>query len=354
MATIRDVANKAKVSTATVSNVLNAHSGRVRPETRERVLAAIRDLRYRPTAREEKQATILTQNIGVMMTDLAKNPILRHDYFRNILDGILESAMFRGWSVTIFTEKMWGDHGLSIRRTYDGRCDGLILVASNEDHEVVHSLNERGVPIVLVGNSATLPGISSVDIDNESAGSLAATHLIALGHRRFGFVETTDSPTAGERERGFRRILCEAGFGGDDYRVYSPRGSGSVGRLVDEILSGKSRPPTAFFAWHDEAASALIEAFRSHGVCVPEDVSVVGVDGLVRINDSALQLTTVPQPFHSIGKRAASLLIDRLVDPTQPAEVVRFAVELRPGGTTCRPPQDLEPISLSDIAVLSS
>ncbi|AIE87121.1 LacI family DNA-binding transcriptional regulator [Fimbriimonas ginsengisoli] len=334
MATLRDVAKLSGVSVATVSNVLNARSDRVSPETRERVLAAVRQLRYRPTALEKNQKAIVAQNLGVMVTDLTKNPILLHGYFRNTLDGIMEAAMFRGWSVTIFAEKMWDDLGLAIRRSYDGRCDGLIVIAPIQDSETVRTLQERGVPLVLVGATAPLPGVSSVDIDNEAAGAMAATHLLELGHKRFAFIAVSSIVTASnERERAFRARLASAGFDGDAVQTFRLREIQSIEALAD-ILAQESPRRTGVFCWHDAMAVDLIPLLQRRGVSVPRDMSFVGVDDDPKGQTMSPPLTTFHQPLHAIGKRAANLLIDRLGEDRLPDEVVRFGVELLPRGSS--------------------
>lgn len=330
MATLRDVARLAGVSTATVSNVLNSRNERVGTETRQKVLAAVRELRYRPTALEKDQKAILTQNLGVMVTDITRNPITRHGYFREVLDGIMEGAMFRGWSVTIFAEKLWDDLGLAVRRSYDGRCDGLIVIAPTVANETVATLQERGTPLVLVGTTAALPGVSSVDVDNEQVGALAAQHLLERGHESFAFLG--DRPTimaAVERESGFRKALYEAGVPENRYRVNWERQGGQplAELLHDWHAQGRDRP-TGFLAWHDAMAESFLAACAAKGVAVPGDLSIVGVDDAPEARTTQPPLTSIPQPLHLIGKRAATLLIDRLAEPDLPDEVVRFSVEL--------------------------
>jgi len=339
MATLRDVARLAGVSTATVSNVLNSRNQRVSAETRQKVLAAVRELRYKPTALEKDQKAILTKNLGVMLMDITKNPITRHGYFREVLDGIMEAAMFRGWSVTIFAEKLWDDLGLAVRRSYDGRCDGLVVIAPTVANETVAALQERGTPLVLIGTTATLPGVSSVDIDNEQASILLANHLLELGHRSFAFLG--DRPTimaAVERERGFRNALMEAGIPADRYRANWARDGG---KPLDEFVKawkkeGRNRP-TAFFGWHDGMAQAFLQMCRAEGIRAPGDLSLVGIDNAPESIES--QITSVPQPLHLIGKRASTLLIDRLAEPDLPDEIVRFSVEIVVRASTGPPPR---------------
>jgi LacI family transcriptional regulator len=335
MATLRDVAKLSGVSTATVSNVLNARSDRVSPETRDRVLSAVRQLRYRPTALEKDQKAILTQNVGVMVTDTTKHPILFHGYFREVLDGILEAAMFRGWSVTIFAEKMWDDLGLAIRRSYDGRCDGLIMIAPPQDSETVKTLQERGVPLVLVGTTAALPGVSSVDIDNESVGAAAAAHLLELGHRRFAYLAPNpDTAAANEREASFRARLRQAGLPDDATRTFFARNEAALEVVADVISGMGSARPTAIMCWHDGAACSFGAILKARGFRIPDDFSIVGVDKDPLGDIFEPPITTFPQPLHTLGKRAANLLIDRLGEDRLPDEVVRYSTELTIRGSS--------------------
>jgi len=330
MATLRDVASLSGVSTATVSNVLNARHDRVSAETRERVLAAVRKLRYKPTALEKNQKAILTRNLGVVVPDITKHPLLLHGYFRECLDGIMEGAMFRGWSVTVFALKMWDDLGFAIRRTYDGRCDGLIVIAPSKDNETVSTLQERGVPLVLVGTTATKPGISSVDIDNEATGASIANYFVAEGHRKFAFVGDRKNVTAClERERGFSIALKSAGVRIDSYQTFWRDSLPMDFDLLAKTISGMGDDrPTAIFGWHDNTAVRVLEALQNEGLRVPKDVSVAGVDGSPESRACRPTLTTVPQHLHTLGKRAVGMLIDRLGEDSIPDEVVRFSTEL--------------------------
>jgi LacI family transcriptional regulator len=327
MATIRDVANHCGVSTATVSHVLNGRVDRVGQDTRERVLAAVRQLRYRPPALEDKQKAILTRNLGVIVPDITKNPLLQHGYFCNVLDGVLEAALFRGWSTTIFAERMWDDLGHAIRRSYDGRCDGLVVIAPSVNSDLVTFLQQRGTPMVLVGTTATLEGVSSVDIDNVAAGATVAQHFLDLGHRRFAFLGRNRLTASSlEREQGFRTALLAAGIPARDIHHFSHEEYGED--VASAVLAMREEVrPTAVLGWHDNSAIQAIRIFREHGLRVPEDVSVMGIDSSPESALCEPPLTTLRQPLPNLGKRAANLLIDKVEDHTHPDEVVRVSVE---------------------------
>jgi len=141
-----------------------------------------------------------------------------------------------------------------------------------------------------------------------------------------------------ERERGFRNALMEAGVPADRYRANWARDGG---KPLDEFVKawkkeGRNRP-TAFFGWHDGMAQAFLQICRAEGIRAPGDLSLVGIDNAPESIES--QITSVPQPLHLIGKRASTLLIDRLAEPDLPDEIVRFSVEIVVRASTGPPPR---------------
>lgn len=354
MSTIREVAKAAGVSTATISHVLNGRNDRVSEETRTRVMAAIRELKYRPPAMENQQRALLTRNIGVMASDLTKSPLLGvgHGYFLRVLDGILESAFFRGWTATITAERIWDDMGGTIRRSYDGRCDGLIFVGPALNDPLVESLQERGTPLVLVGTTAKLPDISSVDVDNDGIGFAAAEHLLILGHKTFAYIGRDElTCSALEREAGFRRCLVEADISLSHYQVYDRRDYKlSYKEIVDLIVeSAPGTRPTGLMCWNDGTGYDLSAALIARGMSIPGDISIVGVDASKAEDPTLPQLTSFPQPLQAIGRRAANLLIDKLGEEGQPSEVVKFNSEISVQESTGPAPDKHKDFSSIDI-----
>ncbi len=331
MATIRKVAKHAGVSIGTVSKVLNGRDDKVAPAIKERILASIRELRYKPPALAATHQS-LAHNIGLIVPDLTEQPLRRHSYIHMLLDGVLEGAAFRGYSVTVFAMTMWSEVGLAVRRKYDGRCDAVIVAAPQPNPVFVQSLILRGAPVLQVGTTAWLDDVSSIDIDNVAAGKMIAQHFLDLGHKRLGFVAIEhDQVSSRERYEGFRSV-----------------GGAAVTRFVmphDETFAhfahmyaqmGIDRP-TALMCWHDGLAIPLIPALREVGLQVPEDVSVVGVDDSYLAEVNGVQLTTVPNPLREIGLMAAKMAIDRILDPSMPAEIIKLPQRLIDRGTTAPP-----------------
>jgi LacI family transcriptional regulator len=332
MATIREVARHAGVSIGTVSKVLNGRDDRVDPATKERILESIRSLRYRPPAFEMNQKAAIAHNIGMIVPDLTERPLHRQGYVYLVLDGVLERAAMRGYSVTIFAETMWDDVGNAVRRKYDGKCDGLVVVAPQPNRDIVDSLHKRGAPVVQVGTTAWLADVSSVDIDNFEAGRLVARHFLELGHRRLGFLSHYHNHVAAqERYKGF----CHE-VGGEVPNFCLERG-GTILELIRRVVSLGSERPTALMAWHDGEGLAAVEAFRELGLEVPRDVSVAGVDDSYEGVEKGIGLTTVDNPLHDLGALAADMTIDRVIDPSLPSEIVRQPPKLIVKDSTARP-----------------
>lgn len=333
MATIREVAKACGVSTATVSHVLNGRFERVGEETRTRVLSAMREMGYRPPPMEERQKAINTQNLGFMAEDLSYSPIFSNSYFGYVLDGILEAAGLQGWSTTIFIQRMWhANIGQAIRRNYDGRCDGLLLMAPAYESETVNVLYERGVPMVMIGATSWIRGISSVDIDNRATAAAAAAYLIERGHTRIGFIAAGYKHISSrEREEGYRQAMTIAGF--------EPRPAWLINRqelgdrwphgVADAYLAiPAAERPTAYVGWNDGLSCEVISALAARGIHVPRDVSIVSIDDGPEAARALTPLTTFRQPLQLIGKRSVELLIDHIADGGRFAETVRFSTHL--------------------------
>jgi LacI family transcriptional regulator len=282
---------------------------------------------------EERQKAINTRNLGFIAEDLSYSPIFTNSYFAYILDGILEAAGLQGWSTTIFIQRMWHTNiGQAIRRNYDGRCDGLLLMAPAFESETVSMLYERGVPMVMIGASSWIDSISSVDIDNRSTGAAAVNYLIERGHRRIGYIAGgSKNISSREREEGYVKALTEAGIVGRPQWIFSRSElrEGWPESFADVFLSmPHADRPTALVGWNDVLASQAISALSEGGISVPKDVSVISIDDGPEASRSNPPLTTFRQPLQLIGKRSVELLIDHIGDGGRFAETVRFSTHL--------------------------
>ncbi|MFQ3587257.1 MAG: LacI family DNA-binding transcriptional regulator [Fimbriimonadaceae bacterium] len=350
MATIRDVAARANVSTATVSKVLRGKTEHVSAETCDKVFAAVRELRYRPAAVVSRKRPVQTQNIALIIEEMGRNPVAGNPYFFHILDGVFEAAAARGFTVTLVAENYWDDVQGMVGRRYNGHCDGVILVAPSQDNPVVESFAQRGLPCVLIGSSHRVSGVSNIDLANAQAAYEITRAMIARGHRTLAYLGGSPRQFSSiERAEGFLQAVTEAGLPPSRTPVlYSNQSSADQSeRPVSEprkqphpIVKGWGRNlvrflyedlhvnPTALVCWTSRLADSAVEEIRARGICVPEDVEIACFDKTDPGKSGFVPAVAVHQPLQAMGRRAVDLLLEHLLDPTLPDEHVRYTPEL--------------------------
>lgn len=314
MTSIRDVAALAKVSTATASRALSGR-GPVSREARERVLRASAELRFVPSANAAGLASGRSRNIGVIV------PGVDRWFFAKVVRAISEELLDRGYDLSLYTTGGSHDHQEKVLEDYllRQRLDAVVPVALELSRAELEHLLSIGRPIVGVGGA--MPGAFTVGIDQEAAGALATAHLIGLGHRSIAHLTAGADPLrdfalTGTRHSGYEREMTAAGLEvRADRVVVSDFTLNDAYARASALLAGPDRP-TAVFAASDEMAVGTILAARDLGLRVPQDVSVVGVDG--HEMGEVLGLTTVRQFPERQGARAAALLMERL-GPDGPA-----------------------------------
>ena len=309
-ATIFDVARLAGVSHQTVSRVLNDQPN-VREATRERVLDAIRQLRYRPSTAARALVTRRSRTLGLITTGAP-------DYGpSSTLLGFNEAAREARYSVSI--SSMLDVTAESMRSALelllDQHVEAIVLIADNRRAlEAIQGI-ELGVPLVAVESSGR-GGFSSVSIDQYGGARLATEHLIGLGHRDIEHLGgPPDSMDAMARLRGWRDVLAEHAlvapppFVGD----WSPSSGYAFGQQVVA-----SRHFTAVFSANDQMALGAIHALSEHSVAVPRDVSIVGFDDIPEAAHFAPPLTTMRQDFDQLGHDIMSSVLGLLSDEEAP------------------------------------
>lgn len=302
-----DVAAVAGVSHQTVSRVLNSPSA-VRPETRERVEAAIRELGYRRNPAARALVTRRTGLIGVV------NPGEARFGPANTTMAIEEAAREAGYATTlaVMRDAQATTVDAALEFFLGLGVDGIVVIAPVT--QVAAAANELAsqLPVVLV--AAGLRPTSElrvVGVDQEAGARLATRHLIDLGHRDIVHVSgPNDWFDARSRIVGWRREMHEAGL---EVPPLVPAGWDAVdGYDVARTLVREHRLPTAIFAANDLLALGILRAFHEAGVRVPEDVSVVGFDDTEGAGYYEPPLTTVRQPFAEVGRRAIEVLLEAL------------------------------------------
>jgi LacI family transcriptional regulator len=334
--TIFDVAHEAGVSKSTVSNVVRGVD-EVSDETRQRVLAVIERLNYKPNGIARQFVKRQTTMIGVLVGDLG-NAYHAH------LAQVVERALFRRGHTAMFCN-IEGDEELAIAGVdalLEQRVAGFVFLALIErTPQLAASLRRTDVPIVAIGLRQEWS--DSVGPRDREGGRLAAQHLLDLGHRRIGYVRTATVEAGGDRARhsGYAAALRDAGVEPSAPMWWEP-GSDSirVGRRPMPLrgaLTG-SQAPTAVFVWNDHGAIGFIEACEQAGIAVPGDLSVVGFDNIAMAGLKRISLTTVAQPLDFQAEKAVAMLLDRINgDDTGRPRHLSVPVELRVRGSTAAP-----------------
>jgi LacI family repressor for deo operon, udp, cdd, tsx, nupC, and nupG len=331
---ICEVAKRAGVSTATVSRVLSRPDV-VSPETRRKVLHAVKVLEYAPNSAAKHLRTLRSGKLLVTVPDIA-NP-----FFSLILQGIEETAQAEGYALLL--GDMQRDlareeqYGLMLKRR---EADGLIFFGNTLPKSVaqlVSAAAPKCAPVVYGCDFNPGLGTSSVYVDNVAAGWDAVTHLYELGHRRIGIVTgSPGSPASRDRLRGATsrdRPLRP----GTEFVVMEGDFSIESGYAAVDRLLGLRRPPTAIFCFNDEMAMGALEAAWGRRVRVPDDLSIVGFDDIRFARHMNPPLTTVVQPMREIGIGTVRLLLDILSGKTIVPASITLPHSLVVRGSTAPP-----------------
>ena len=337
MPTIVEVAKRAGVSIATVSNVIRG-TRRVSPKLQERVRAAIRDLDYYPNEIARSLKVKQTRMLGMVLPDIT-NP-----FFPEIIRGAEDTAFERGYFlVTANTDEQSSRERriLSALRSY--RVDGILLAsAPGKDTNHIRNTMRAGVAIVCLDRSVSGIKMDAVLLDNVRGGQECVRHLIQSGHRRIAIITgSLDLQTGRERLRGYEDALREADIKIDPGLVLEGDFRDASGyRLGKELLSRRARP-TAIFVCNGVMTFGVLKAFEELGVQCPNDIALATFDDLAVDRSFHPHLTAVVQPSYEMGARAATILMDRIEGKlTKEPFVVRIAPTLviRESTEARRPP----------------
>ncbi len=303
---MRDVAAAAGVSLSTVSLVVNGKSG-VSPDRRERVLKAIKELGYQANGRQNTATG--TKVFGLIMESLSEAS-RSEGFYTGIVSGIEETAYELGYQVLLHVYRPDIDPVHSIRELMGRDVDGLIIANDGDvTPKVIQKIGEAGLPMVLVENYQSIP-IYSVTADNFTAGRIMTEYLIELGHRRIGGIGGPDKYSSlHDRMRGHQVTLIEHGFSIDPALQPLPvSGNPRKGYVQMQQLLALPEPPTAVFAVSDRAAFGAMDAIKDAGLCIPHDISVVGIDDVRDSAYSTPPLTTFSVPKYDLGRTAVYTL----------------------------------------------
>jgi DNA-binding LacI/PurR family transcriptional regulator len=332
---IRDVAQRAGVSIASVSRALRGLPG-VSEATRQAVQEASDELGYVVSPAASALAGGQTRVVAIV------SPFVSGWYFTSIIEAVQDLLALRGYDLMLYPVGEERDHIKSVIRNLHRKVDGIITLSLTP----LTQIGDPGylqVPVVTVGSE--VPGVSAVTINDVEVGRLAAQHLLDLGHRDIVYLgqdpaADLGSAVASDRGRGVDMALRDAGI---ELPAATSRvtgftvadGMASMEAEIARVAGDLSRLPTAIVAVSDEAAMGIMHAARGHGLAVPDDLSVIGID-----NHSfafLFDLTTMGQPIRDIGQAAAELMLAQIGGDT--CNVRHFDVALVTRNSTGPPRQ---------------
>lgn len=305
MATIKMVAERAGVSTATVSRALS-DPHRVQDETRARVHDAIDALGYAPNQAAKSLRTLRTGKIIVMVPDVS-NP-----FFAEVLRGAEDAAQAAGYSVLLGDtrddldrEVQYGD--MLLRK----EADGLIFLGHRLPASLAKLVQLKGFAAPVVNGCDFSPklGVSSVHIDNARAAADAVNLLLSMGHRRIAVLAgPEDSNLTRDRIIGVRRAAAIAGVADHLVTLHGDYTIQSGVTMAASLVTQNDRP-TALFCFSDEMAIGALASVREHGLVCPEEISIIGFDDIRYARFFDPPLTTIRQPMDAMGKEAVRILL---------------------------------------------
>jgi LacI family transcriptional regulator len=335
MANIYDVARSAGVSITTVSHVLNG-TRRVRDETKDRVVRAIDQLGYQPSALARALVRQESRTIALIVPDNA-NP-----FYAELARGIENYGFAAGFNVFLCNS----DQDPVKERAYlnmliSKRVDGVIYLTGATPREQLQLLLPHRIPIVTFG--CDFNGIDAIIIDDLGGGRAATEHLLALGHRRIACIDGRElEADRSGRVEGYLTALRMAGIAPDPALIVTGDWGCASGWRATEDLMQLPVPPSAIFACNDLMAIGAMSCLHQMGIDVPKRISIIGFDDITLARFCSPPLTTVATPMLEAGQRTCEMLLDRIsghLGPERQQITVPVALNVRqstaPRGQQC-------------------
>lgn len=323
-ANIRDVAERAGVSVGTVSNVLN-HRDKVSPDAVRRVREAIAELGYVRNDAARQLRIGRSSTVGLVVLDV------RNPFFTDLARGAEREAAQHGLSVILGNSDEDVDREAAYLDLFEEqRVRGILISPYREVGERLRRLRERGTPAVLVDRRSEDAQFSSVSVDDELGGRLAAGHLIATGRRRILFTGGPfDIRQIVDRHAGAQAAVSAAA-GVSLETVPTPAASVADGRATADVIAARpaAERPDAVFAANDLVAMGVLQGLAGHGIAVPEDIAIIGFDDIDFASAAVVPLSSVRQPSELMGETALRILLDQIAEPDSDARHVVFEPEL--------------------------
>lgn len=305
--TIKDIAEKAGVSYATVSRALNNHKD-VNDETRKKVIKIAREIGYQPNAIAQGLVKKETRTIGLVIPDIT-NP-----FFPEVASGIEDAAEEAGYTIFLCNTNWSKEREANyLDVLLQKQVDGLIIAPSSENLNHLKRVLQSGRKVIFISRMIRHPNSTSIIIDNVSGAQMAVEHLIDKGHKRIGLIGGfKDISASRERLKGYRYAMEMNSLEINESYIKSGDFKRETGHVMMHELLKLKPAPTAVFAVNDLLALGAIQAIKEEGLSIPGDVAVIGFDDIEFASLPEIQLTTVSQPKYDMGRMAVDTLLEIL------------------------------------------
>jgi len=329
---IGDISKHLNLSISTVSKALNGYPD-VSDKTRELVIRKARELGYEPSASARNLRRGRTDKIGLLI-----NHSLSYisEYLAEVIAGVAYSAEQNGKNIILYTDTVHQPDGL-MRICRSGEIDGALLLWANPQTELLQQLNDEQMPYIILGRRVDYPHASFVAPDNLNGAYQLTRHLIEQGHRHIGFMARPEhGPTHEDRFAGYCQALTEANIPCEESLIVKTKVEPESGyKAMQQFLSLEKRP-TAVFAFYDLMAVDAMRAIHEAGLSVPDDIAIVGFDGLRSSLITSPPITTAKQPLEQMGQEAVRLLLHRIDNPDRSPDRFTYPLDMIVRGSTCK------------------
>ncbi len=323
MASIIDIGRKTKVSTATVSRVLNNKDDLIpiSKETKEKVLKAAKDLNYHPNLLARSLVQKKSNTIGLII------PSVSYSFFPEVTKGIEAVLNENGYKLILChsdedSKKERGEFENLLER----RVDGLIIAPAQEMENltILQELKEEKFPFVLIDRHYQGENFNCVLTNDEEAAFEAVDYLISLGHKRIGYIAGPSScSTSKERFSGYKKALIKSKIPFEEELVIGNGFNEEDGYKAMKRFFQLKELPTAIFCINDPAAIGTFKAIKEKGLNIPDDISLIGFANLSPTEILEIPLTTVNQPKHQMGEVACKRLLEIIEKKdTKPKKII--------------------------------
>jgi LacI family transcriptional regulator len=332
---MKDIARDLGVSVVTVSKVLRNHSD-ISEETRERVLARIKELDYRPNMAARSLVTGRTYLIGLVV------PSLLHPFFAEIAKSLSETLRQQGYYLIISSSEEDPELEMQeIHHLLERRLDTLIIASCHTSAEFLRKIDKEGTPYILIDRSFHGHSANFIGVDDEAAGILATQHLIDIGCKRIAHIRGPETSTGRQRLEGYKRALADNRVELRPQYIIS-EGKGDVEtrqrgyQALRQLLELDPRPD-GVFCFNDPMAMGAMHCIFEQGLRIPQDIALIGCGNLYRDENLRVPLSSVDQSSSLIGQEAARIALHILKSKVPPAsETVILKPQLVVRGSTER------------------